>query len=367
MQPERLIIGVMTGTSLDAIDVAAVRVTGTGLSLTASTTKFGSYPLTSVSFELRELSSNTSTSPSRLLEIEQNYSNLIADAVADVAGTQKPDLVVVHGQTIFHNPPLTWQLLNPWPTVSRIGAPLLYDLRRADLAVGGQGAPLTPIADAVQFGHPELSRAIVNLGGFCNITLLPPISDLSIQSGAIRGFDLCPCNHWLDGIMRARTDLTFDRDGQLASSGSMIEPLLESLIGEWTRPANNRDSLGSNSDALFDLEDHSTEDLLATCCEAIARLIAHATRDCDEILLAGGSARNKHLTARIADSSNGRTRDLGVTGVGAEQREAVGFAVLGALCMDSIPIGLAHTTRATRPIVSGSWCLPSGPDTLSHA
>ena len=94
MQPERLIIGVMTGTSLDAIDIAAVRVTGAGLSLTASTTRFSSYPLTSDSSELRELACNTPISPSRILEIEQNYSNRIADAVADVAGTQNPDLEI---------------------------------------------------------------------------------------------------------------------------------------------------------------------------------------------------------------------------------------------------------------------------------
>ncbi|PHQ81069.1 MAG: hypothetical protein COB69_04880 [Phycisphaera sp.] len=367
MTHERTIVGVMTGTSIDAIDIAVVKIAGKGLGISAVPTAFQSFPLGDLADSLRLLANNTATAPSSIATIENDFGKLIAESIAACIGSEKIDLAVIHGQTIFHNPPLTWQLLNPWPIVSKLGVPVVYDLRRADLALGGQGAPLTPIADAVLFGHPTKRRAIINLGGFCNATLLPALPESEIETDFIRGYDLCPCNHWLDGIMRTRTHSSFDDNGERASTGSPIESLVQSLMDQCPNTGVGHRSLGSSDDRLFDLGEHSTADLLATCCDVIARLIAEAATDCDELLCAGGSVRNEHLMSRIRVHSPIPVVDLADAGVEPEAREAVAFAVLGALCMDAVPIGLAGVTGVCKPIVSGSWCFPSGPDTLSHA
>ena len=125
------------------------------------------------------------------------------DEVLHAALEARADLVVAHGQTVFHAPPASWQLLNAAPIARAVRAPVVFDLRQADLAAGGQGAPITPLADWIMLrahGPAAAGRAIVNLGGFCNVTILP--------SGAgpegVRGMDVCPCNHLLDGVARRR-------------------------------------------------------------------------------------------------------------------------------------------------------------------
>ena len=138
-------------------------------------------------------------------------------------------------------------------------------------------------------------------------------------------------------------------------------------MDQWQTNGVGHRSLGSMDDRLFDLGEHSTSDLLATCCDVIARLIAQAATDSDELLCAGGSGRNDHLMSRIRTHANIPVVDLADAGVEPEAREAVAFAVLGALCMDAVPIGLAGVTGAGKPIVSGSWCFPAGPGTLGYA
>jgi anhydro-N-acetylmuramic acid kinase len=367
MTRKRTIVGVMTGTSIDAVDVAAVSVSGSGLDISADQTAFQSFSLEDIAKDLRAIAGGAAFNPSVIAKVESDFGELIAESIASLTGSEHVDLAVVHGQTIYHKPPLTWQLLNPWPIAAKLGIPVLYDLRRADIALHGQGAPLTPIADAVLFGHTTKKRAVVNLGGFSNITLLPKMLELSGAIDQICGFDICPCNHWLDGVLRARTDLMFDDQGMIASSGSVIDPLATRLYQKWLGSGQSRRSLGSEDDLLFELPEDCTADLLATCCDVIAQLIAHSSKSCDEILCAGGSVRNTYLMSRIRMHSSVPVVDLRDAGVEPDAREAAAFAVLGSLCSDSVPIGLPNVTGVSRPIVSGSWCLPLGPDRLFHA
>ncbi len=114
-------------------------------------------------------------------------------------GCERLDLVVAHGQTVYHAPPLSWQLCAPGPIAHALQVPVLCDLRSADIAAGGQGAPITPIADHILFRHAREARAVVNLGGFCNITTLPAGDDAT----RVRGGDVCACNQ-VAGRHRAR-------------------------------------------------------------------------------------------------------------------------------------------------------------------
>src|SRR6185436_14618647 len=130
---------------------------------------------------------------------------LHARAVAKAAAGCRLDLIAAHGQTVFHAPPLSWQMLNPWPLVRDLQTSVVFDLRGADLAHGGQGAPITPLADWVLFRSNSRTRAVVNLGGFCNLTLLPPG-----RPDMVRGFDVCACNQLLDHIARGILQRPFD-------------------------------------------------------------------------------------------------------------------------------------------------------------
>lgn len=356
----------MTGTSIDAIDVAVVNITGSGLNIGVEVYSFASFPLTSLADDLRELASGKSKSPCEIAEIELQLGEQIAASLGVQGCTDLLDLAVVHGQTIYHKPPLTWQLLNPWPIASKIAAPVLYDLRRADIATNGQGAPLTPIADAILFGHESRTRTIVNLGGFCNITILPKSPATMQNLDSVQGFDLCPCNHWLDGVMRLRTGIAYDNQGELASTGSIVEPLARSLIDRWSDCVRHNRSLGTDDDLLFDLADYSTADVLATCCEVIAQLIRQVCSGSDELICAGGSVKNEHLVSRIRAHSSAPVIDMEGLGIDPQAREAVALAVLGALCLDNQPIGLPQITGSRKAIISGSWCLPTGTDRIFH-
>jgi anhydro-N-acetylmuramic acid kinase len=169
----RRVVGCMTGTSLDGIDLALVEVTGTGLGMSARFARGLSAPLGPAADSLRALAAQEPMTAGQVARLSLQFAAAHAQALTDLLGGERSDLVCIHGQTVFHAPPASWQLLNPFPIARAASAPVVYDLRQADLAAGGQGAPITPIADFVLFRHAQESRAVVNLGGFCNVTLLP--------------------------------------------------------------------------------------------------------------------------------------------------------------------------------------------------
>lgn len=365
MSSDRKIIGVMTGTSMDAIDASLVRVTGSRYEMRVSEERFESQHLGILGNELRELSAGTPASASDFARLCQTLGETIAHFLHTRFGSSNADLVVLHGQTIFHSPPLTWQLINPWPAAASLRTPVLYDLRRADTACGGEGAPLTPIADAVMFRSTERSRAIVNLGGFCNVTLLSHTPNGLLDPETIFGEDICPCNHWLDRAARFYFSAPFDTEGVQASSGSIQDSLHKRLYADWTHK-KPRTSLGSQHESLPYTEGLAGIDVLATLCDVIGSLIVKRCTGFDEILCAGGSTRNNTLMDAIRNHSEVPVETTQLAGIDPLHREAIAMAVLGALSMDGIPIGLGRVTGANQSIVSGSWCFPDGPDTLRH-
>ena len=402
----RIIAGCMTGTSLDGLDVALVKITGTGLDMQAEL--LGHHALSmpdDLRTTLMSLASGEANEPIVYMRAARALGELHADGIErlmasasrslegegrgegeaqsrqpinDKNSTPKLDFITAHGQTIWHAPrdertiagggPKSWQLFDPWPLVKRFNVPVCYDLRQADLIAGGEGAPLTPIADWVMYRSTK-NRTVVNLGGVCNVTYCGLLGIERIQAA-----DLFACNLLLDGIVQKLfPGQRYDDRGSIAASGKalpfaakfvMADMLEHSELAEGSNDflIDTRKSLGReiyNSqwvDGFIDAAgDGSPEDVLCSAVEEIASKVARLSRG--EMILAGGGARNDYLVDRIRFHRDSAilSDDLGIP---CEAREAMGFAVLGSLSQDGIPISLPQVTGATDPGVAGVWANP---------
>jgi 1,6-anhydro-N-acetylmuramate kinase len=359
----RFIVGCMSGTSIDAIDAALVRIDDSGLSLRASPLAFATRPLDALVEPLRRLTNQAPMTAGEISRLAHEFSRAHIQAIRDAAGTTPLSLIAVHGQTIFHAPPLSWQLLAPASIAAAFGAPVVYDLRAADLAAGGQGAPITPIADFILFASPDERRTIVNLGGFANYTALPAAPPGPGALAAIRGGDICVCNQLLDTIARECLGVPFDQDGRAASEGVADAQLLDYLVAILDAQARAGRSLGTGDELLADLRQRSQRlrpaDVARTACDAIVRIIVSRLNDPQRILLAGGGARNCALLSALRTAAAVPVQLTDDHGVPAAAREAIAMAILGALCHDGVPITLPQITSVPAPApVSGAWTLP---------
>lgn len=364
----------MTGTSLDGLDAALVEIKGCGPKISAHFAGLVSRPLGTLHDLLRALATGEPRPALDFVSAARRLGELHAEAVSELCAGHLPrdarlHLVVAHGQTIWHAPDghrgdenggVSWQLFDPWPLVRCMKVPVLYDLRQADLIAGGQGAPITPLADAVLY--QDQADLIVNLGGICNVTVLAQMS---------WGYDLCPCNLLIDRVVQTLwPDLRFDRDGCRAASGHAVASMFESLVADL--PADNGlpRSMGRESYCHGEIErivcDAATEytpcDIVASAVEAVAQVIAAAIHrtGSKQVVLAGGGTGNQQLV----DSIRGRcgpevqVRMSDDFGIPSQAREAVCFAVLGALSEAGIPVTQAQTTGAKDPGRAGVWAYP---------
>ncbi len=363
---QRLVVGAMTGTSIDGIDVIVARIDGWGLGIRAELIKHLGRGLGPLADDLRQAAQQAPMSAQQFAKLSLALGELHATAIAELLEPkQAVDLITVHGQTIIHQPPISWQLIDPTPIAREFGCPVIYDLRQADLAAGGQGAPITPIADWILFRHAERSRVIVNLGGFCNVTVIPcAASNEPLEH--IEGFDVCACNHVLDGVARQVLDQPFDKDGRGASAGKPNAALSSQLQGLLTDQAADGRSLGTGDELADWITAQSASgppnDLLATASEAVAECIAGRlnTADADEVVLAGGGVMNRALVRRIRSMCEAPVRLSDELGIAAVAREALAMAVLGVLCADGVPITLPQVTGCSAPApLAGRWCWPA--------
>ncbi len=368
----RYILGCMTGTSLDGLDVAMVRVDGVGLDMTARYVGMVSRSLGDLEEELRSFAAGDAHPGVTFSLCSRSLGQLYADACVECVERFLPqgaavDLCVAHGQTIWHAPEdgISWQLYDPMPCVRALRVPVCFNLRQADLVAGGEGAPITPIADWVMFRDPKKHRLIVNLGGIANVTSLPP--DRPVEK--ITGGDIGPSNILIDGVVRRLfPGKQYDEDGKIAASGTVHDDIINrldnhpALFGEGHHSLGREDFPEQWLDRLVaELKPKmSKEDMVASAVEAVATLVASvAAPEADEMILAGGGARNPVLAKRIADLAPFDrvvlSDDLGVP---CEAREPAGFAVLGALSQDGVAVSLTQITGAQKPGRAGMWVYP---------
>lgn len=392
MSAERIrwVVGCMTGTSLDGLDGALMEIRGSGLCITARFKGLISCPLGDLREPLLEMSRGRDTTPSRIMRTARQLGDLHAATVTDLCAAHLPagatlDFVVAHGQTIRHEPGdpkaasiaagrLSWQLLDPWPIVRRLGVPVLHDLRQADLIAGGQGAPITPLSDWVMYRRPDTHRFVINLGGICNYTELPA----GCTPQQVQGGDYGPCNLLIDGLVQACfPEMRYDRDGRIAAGGRRNDFVDRTLrthesfllaVEKFDRP---KVTLGREdiTDDFIELLVRRAEgslapdDLIASAVDWVAQRVAACASGPQgpvEIVIAGGGANNPHLVDRIRaclkpDDRLVPSDELGVPNQG---REPAAMAVLGALCQDRIVITLPRITGADRPGTAGLWAYP---------
>ncbi|PQA52111.1 anhydro-N-acetylmuramic acid kinase [Amnimonas aquatica] len=362
-----LYIGIMSGTSVDAIDAVLVDfdTPGTG----------GPQLLASISHawpdglrrELLALGAGGERELDRAGEADRQVAEQFAGTVTALlrqAGLEPRDIRAIgsHGQTVRHRPnlahPFTLQLGDPNTLAERTGIAVVADFRRRDMAAGGQGAPLVPAFHQALFAHPGEYVAVLNLGGIANITLLPPDGDAA-------GYDTGPANMLLDGWCQRHTGQAFDRDGAWAASATADAALLERLLAHpylaRTAPkSTGREEFGMDwLDALlqdFDLPPVTVQaSLLALTARSVAdALDRHA--DGGKLLLCGGGAHNSALTAALAALlPRWRLASTGDHGLDPSWVEATAFAWLARQTVLGLPGNLPAVTGASGPRVLGGY------------
>ncbi|HEX2189786.1 MAG TPA: anhydro-N-acetylmuramic acid kinase [Longimicrobiaceae bacterium] len=375
-----LIVGLMSGTSLDGVDAALVEIEGEG---TEDVRIRLVHWLTAAYDEARREAIHGSIlagSAERLCALDADLGEWMSEAVVRVceeAGVPRDRVAAVgsHGQTVWHRPPAegrrgsTLQLGDPATIAERTGVAVVSDFRTRDMAAGGQGAPLVPWVDRVLFSLPDRSRALQNLGGIGNVTWVPPRgSDESALA-----FDTGPGNALIDAAVEIATGgrLTFDRDGRLAEQGEADEALLAELLRHPYFAAEPPKSTGREEfgrpfverlvEAVRPEGDRDWLDLVATLTELTARSVADAyrrwvvPRGVDQVVLTGGGARNPTLVRRIRTLLDPLEVAGGeVLGVDPECKEAVAFAVLAWAHLRGIPANVPAATGAAGPRVLGS-------------
>jgi anhydro-N-acetylmuramic acid kinase len=385
-KPARTVVGLISGTSADAIDVAVCRIAGDGISAGSGVRLLQAHEEPydrSVRDQVRDASSLRARD---LAELNVRVGELFADAclaALQAAGIDPSDVDLVgsHGQTVYHHSSVpgavraTLQVGDGDVIAERTGLPVVSDLRARDIAAGGEGAPITPLADRLLFaprdptGAGPRRRAVLNLGGIANLTVLDD------DPTRIFGFDIGPANALLDRLARklSRGVLSCDRDGEFARLGRVDDALLNSLLT--SDPFLNRLPPKSTGFEMYGdefvaraitrhggLDNH----LMATLTEFSARAVALALTDLvrvdppvEEIVVAGGGVKNPALLDRIkALIAPIPVRLSDQLGVPADAREAMGMAVLANAALLGQPMTTPRTTGARHPVVLGKLSFP---------
>ncbi len=359
--PDAVIVGSMSGTSLDGIDAAALQLTGDWPNLECKLIGTASRPLGSAADTLQRLIEGAPLTAQDIAKANRKLSESTASAMLSALNGHRPTLAAVHGQTIMHSPPDSWQLIDAQRIASILNCPVASHLRGGDLACGGEGAPVTPLADWVLF-QSQKPRAIINLGGFCNITWLPGNG----KPDAIQGADICPCNHLLNAAARHLIGQPFDNQGALASSGEPDPTLVKSLVQHCMQIMDTPRSLGSGDEGLAWLQrilktDVTAPTLMASITTALGQIIGEAAHrhGPTECVAAGGSSRNTALMRAIEDAAGTSVRTTADFGIPIESREAACMALLAACDARDLPITLSHITgRRPDHVTSMMWCRP---------
>ena len=355
-------IGLMSGTSMDGIDIALLETDGEdrvrrypGLSMP--------YPepfrarLRQAAVEAEKLSDRTAR-PGCLAEVEQELTTRHADTVLRFMGNlalqpSAIDVIGFHGHTVLHRPDagLTVQLGDGRQLAERTGIDVVYDLRAADVAAGGQGAPLVPIYHRALVAElPQRPVAFVNIGGVANVTWIDRRHD-------VIAFDTGPGCAMIDDWMRARAGAPCDLDGATASSGRVHEDYVAEYMRHSHFSAPPPKSLDRNAFAVELIDELSLADgaatLTAFAAAAIARAREHLQSEPQLWIVAGGGRRNKTLMSMIAGWVENAVVPAEAVGLDGDSLEAEAWAYLAVRSLAQLPVTFPGTTGVAKPITAG--------------
>ena len=382
----RIAVGLMSGTSLDGVDAVLVRLDGSGTDLKMDVRAFVHTPYPQALRALLLENAEAETSSVRALsQLNVRLAHLYADAVARVAAeaglaVKAVDVVGSHGQTVHHVPEAsdcageavtsTLQIGDPSVLANRLGVPVVGDFRVADMALGGQGAPLVPYLDFVYFASEAETRGLLNLGGIANLTVLPR----GAGPEEVYAFDTGPSNMVIDALTQRFFDAPYDDGGAHASRGRVQEDLLKRLLEDpyYAQPppkSTGRERYGAAFlDQLLTWADVQVtpEDLIATAAMLTVASIygsyqrlVEAQHPLDVLIVAGGGTHNGWIMQRLAERfAPVPVRSIQEYGLDPDAKEALCFAVLAHEFLNGVPTNLPSVTGAQRATLLGKLCVP---------
>jgi anhydro-N-acetylmuramic acid kinase len=378
-----LALGMMSGTSADGIDVALVRVAGRKASLE----NYAAIPFPSaVQRAILRVAEGVPVTTGEISQLNFLLGEIFAHAALAACRKfhvppSRIDVIGSHGQTTFHQgvraPYLgkqtasTLQIGEPSVIAARTGITTVGDFRPADIAAGGQGAPLVPYVDFLLYRHEKIGRAALNIGGIANITVIPPSADI----GNVFAFDSGPGNMVIDALVRhfSHYRKTYDRNAEMAMKGEVIPGLLQTLLRDpyfSRRPpkTTGREQFGEKYMRRFlahrDAAHAKPEDFVRTATiltalsvlDAIHRFVTPRAK-IEELIVSGGGANNPLLMAQIESGLNGiRLRRAEEFGVPGDAKEAFAFAVLACETLRKRPANVPGATGAKKAVVLGKVC-----------
>jgi anhydro-N-acetylmuramic acid kinase len=350
-------IGVISGTSMDGIDVALLDGDGEAI---ASVGPGGTYDYPAkVAARLREVVADPELGRSPLAQLERDVTDAHVAAVEAFLvehgiARESVALVGLHGQTVLHRPQegFTRQLCDGARAAARLELDVVCDFRSADVAAGGEGAPLAPLYHAALAADLERPLMFLNWGGVGNVTYLG-------AGGEIIAFDTGPANAPIDDFVRRRRGYSHDQNGALAASGQVRQDILAAWMRDayFVRPApksldrNHFQGLVSGADALSDADGAAT--LAAFTVEATAAALHHLPEAPRRWLVCGGGRKNHTLMSRLSARLNVRVEPVEVIGENGDHLEAACFAHLALRSRRGLPLSLPTTTGAPAPTAGG--------------
>jgi len=379
------VLGLMSGTSADGIDAALVDWPDDSAARPFELIGYRETPHESaLQAEIHRLAAGDLPA-GRILEEQVRLDRVLGDAFADavehfVASTgvalEEIDAIASHGQTIAHHPEHggTLQIGCPATIAERLRRPVVADFRRRDAAMGGEGAPLAPFFHHAVFADSSEARGVLNLGGIANLTWLPAGCDASERAREVMAFDVGPANSLVDGVVSLATDgrERFDRDGQRARAGNIIEAWRAELAADPYLDRAPPKSTGRERYGIAEARSWlaraaeagvSTEDLIATLVIGSVDAIARSWRELSErapenpagrLLVGGGGALNPFVMEALAESMPGvHIEPMDVAGVPADAAEAMAFSLLGRNALLGLPNQLPQCTGVDRAAVLG--------------
>ncbi len=364
-----LYIGLMSGTSMDGIDAALVEINASSIEILHA--RDHAYPAALRAQLLTAIGIPMDQDIPNIAELDRRTGECFRDATLDLlqhAGVAATSVTAIgsHGQTLRHQPnadrPFTLQIGDPTIVAAGTGITTVADFRSADIAVGGQGAPLTPLFHEWLFRLPGVCRVVLNIGGIANVTLL------SGQQATI-GFDAGPGNTLMDAWIRKHGAATFDLNGDWASSGTANAALLQRFLSDPYFSAAPPKSTGFEHFNLrwieaAEIEGIDIADVQATLCALTAQTISDAIAtfapNTTEVLVCGGGVHNAALMTQIRERlANADVESTATAGLSPDWVEAVAFAWLAMRRLQNLPGNLPAVTGARQAVPLGAVHQPA--------
>ena len=383
----KYVIGLMSGTSLDGVDTVLVKIENSGTKTKINQLGFITHPFPlGLKKRILENSAINSGNVTDICKLNFLIPLVYVDAVKSLCKKfkfplNKIDLIGSHGQTIHHLPSKekfygykfgsTLQIADPMVIAKLTGITTIGDFRTGDIALGGEGAPLVPYFDYLLFHSKNINRALLNIGGISNITVL----NKNFDSSKVLAFDTGPGNMMIDITAKKFFNKEFDKNGLIASSGKIDEKLFWSLlekdnyIEKKIPKSTGREYYGKEFlSALFKKFNRvSKEDWIATVTTFTAygvfrnyEKFVKSETEIEELFVSGGGSHNKFLMKSLQNyfGKNVEVKKVEALGVSSDSKEAICFAVLANETVSGNPSNIPRVTGASKPTILGKICLP---------